>query len=73
MDGIVTRKKLFENVSRYGRHIPFILLTNGTHHTAIKDAYAASVQGVFLKPAQLTSLQNLMKTIIDYWLIAVYE
>jgi len=67
MDGVMLRKKLLENENRYGRHIPFIFLTSGTHPKAVMDAYAVSVQGFFIKPFQLSELQSLICKIIEYW------
>ena len=67
MDGVMLRKRLLENENRYGRHIPFIFLTSGTHPKAVMDAYAVSVQGFFIKPFQLSELQSLICKIIEYW------
>ena len=67
IDGITLRKKLLETENRYGRHLPFIFLTTGTYRKAVLDSYAVSVQGFFIKPLQLSELQNLILKIIDYW------
>lgn len=47
--------------------IPYLFFTTGTTKQLVVDAYSLSVQGIFQKPAGFDELQQMIKTIIDYW------
>ncbi|MES2647892.1 MAG: response regulator [Bacteroidota bacterium] len=67
MDGFELRNKMFTDQEFQARCIPYLFFTTGTHKKAVMDAYALSVQGFFIKPSNLTALENTLRKIIDYW------
>lgn len=67
IDGFELRKKVFSNKELQNKCVPYLFFTNGTHKKAVVDAYSMSVQGFFIKPSNLSSLENTLRKIIDYW------
>ena len=67
IDGFELRKKVFSNKEFQNKCVPYLFFTNGTHKKAVVDAYAMSVQGFFIKPSNLSALENTIRKIIDYW------
>ena len=67
IDGFELRKKVFSNKELQNKCVPYLFFTNGTHKKAVVDAYSMSVQGFFIKPSNLSSLENTIRKIIDYW------
>jgi CheY-like chemotaxis protein len=47
--------------------IPYLFFTTGTTKKLVVDAYSLSVQGIFQKPSGFDELQQMIKTIVDYW------
>lgn len=67
IDGFELRKKVFSNKELQNKCVPYLFFTNGTHKKAVVDAYSMSVQGFFIKPSNLSALENTIRKIIDYW------
>ena len=67
IDGFELRKKVFSNKELQDKCVPYLFFTNGTHKKAVVDAYSMSVQGFFIKPSNLSALENTIRKIIDYW------
>jgi CheY-like chemotaxis protein len=67
IDGFELRKKVFSNKDLQNKCVPYLFFTNGTHKKAVVDAYAMSVQGFFIKPSNLSALENTIRKIMDYW------
>ena len=67
-DGFEVRNSLFTNKNMAVRSVPYLFFTNGTYKKVVVDAYAMSVQGFFIKPANMTALENTLRKIIEYWM-----
>jgi CheY-like chemotaxis protein len=67
INGLELREKLRNSPKSTIRSIPFLLFTTGAQREAVLDAYSQSVQGFFRKPNSIKDLQDILKTIIDYW------
>jgi CheY-like chemotaxis protein len=67
INGFELRNKVFTNEQLQMKCIPYLFLTTGTNKVAVRDAYALSVQGFFLKPPSMTHLENTIRKIIEYW------
>ena len=66
-DGLTLRNKIFADKQLQAKCIPYLFFTTGTHQKAVIDAYGTSVQGFFIKPSNLTALENTLRKIIEYW------
>ena len=47
--------------------MPFVFFTTSAQERVVVDAYALSVQGLFLKPNSMEALRDTVKAIVDYW------
>lgn len=67
VDGIELRNKVFELGKSSSKFVPFLFFTTGTYDKVLLDAYSLPVQGFFIKPNNLASLEGTIKNIIAYW------
>lgn len=49
------------------RSVPYIFFTTAIGREAVMEAYALSVQGLFIKPDTYDKLSTTIKAIVDYW------
>ena len=70
INGIELRARVQQNKAINIKCVPYILLSTTTSKDFIDDAYTIGIQGFFKKPAQPDELENLLKTIIEYWKIS---
>jgi CheY-like chemotaxis protein len=47
--------------------IPFIIFTTSSSRHLVREAYAKSVQGFFVKPDRIETLKESIRAIIEYW------
>lgn len=69
LDGFELREKIITNASLSLKCIPYLYFTTAVSHTAVINAYSKSAQGFFMKPASFTELENIIKKIVEYWLV----
>jgi CheY-like chemotaxis protein len=67
INGFELRNKVFTNSQLQEKCIPYLFFTTGANKKAVRDAYALSVQGFFLKPSTIPQLQETVRKIIEYW------
>jgi CheY-like chemotaxis protein len=67
VNGFELRNRVFTNEQLQDKHVPYLFFTTGTHKKAVVDAYSMSVQGFFIKPSNLSALENTIRKIVEYW------
>src|SRR5829696_5336042 len=67
INGFELRNKVFTNEQLQTKCIPYLFFTTGANKKYVVDAYAMSVQGFFLKPSSMQSLENTIRKIVEYW------
>jgi CheY-like chemotaxis protein len=66
INGIELRKKL-GNTSRRASIFPFLFLSTSSGPLYINDAFEVDIQGYFVKPTNIKELEEMFKSIINYW------
>lgn len=67
LSGIALREKIQNNEQLRLRCIPYLFFTTSSAHQDVIDAYSKSIQGFFIKPANLDTLKSVLQAIITYW------
>jgi CheY-like chemotaxis protein len=67
LNGFEVRDIINKNEKLRSKAIPFIIFTTSSSNYLIKEAYAQSVQGFFVKPDRIETLKESVKAIIEYW------
>lgn len=67
INGFELRSKVFTNEQLQLKCIPYLFFTTGANKKSVIDAYAMSVQGFFLKPSSIDSLEKTIHKIVEYW------
>ncbi len=67
INGFELRSKIFTDEKLKEKCIPYLFFTTGPSKKAVIDAYSLSVQGFFIKPDNITALQNTIRKIVEYW------
>ena len=67
VNGFDLRNQLAKNEQLRSKCVPFLFFTTGSIKKEVVEAYANSVQGFFIKPDNLTVLENTIRKIVDYW------
>jgi CheY-like chemotaxis protein len=65
--GLQLKSRLENNIQIRLKYIPFVFFTASADPTHIKEAYARSFQGFFIKPYDIHELKRVMGNIINYW------
>ncbi|MDB5208473.1 MAG: histidine kinase [Flavisolibacter sp.] len=69
MRGTELLQRINENEYLRKKSIPFIFLTTSADGAAVQDAYDQMVQGFFQKEHRYEEVKNMIKLIIDYWML----
>lgn len=69
MDGTELRRLINENDLLRRKSIPFIFFTTTANRKAVLEAYDLMVQGYFEKPVNMKTIREVLKMIIDYWMV----
>ena len=69
MTGMQLRQEINENEFLKKKSIPFIFLTTNSDKKTIEQAYEMLVQGYFVKPSNIKEIREMVRMIIDYWMI----
>jgi CheY-like chemotaxis protein len=69
LNGFELRKAVQDNEGLCAKCIPYLFFSTSVTRTTVKDAYDLCVQGVFLKPHGFAELVDMMRKIIEYWLV----
>lgn len=67
LDGFALRDQLKSHASERLRSVPYIFFSTALTHKVVMDAYAISVQGVFVKESTLQELEKTIGVIMNYW------
>lgn len=67
MNGFDFKKKINEDSRLNKKRIPFVFLSTAVSTYLVNEAYTLSIQGYFQKPNDLKSMNNVARSIIDYW------
>lgn len=67
LSGFELRQKIHTDEDLNLKCIPYLFFTTTSNQKAVVDAYSQSVQGFFVKTANLDKLQHTIQTIIEYW------
>jgi CheY-like chemotaxis protein len=65
--GFELRNLVFTNEQLQTKCIPYLFFTTSANKKAVIDAYTMSVQGFFVKPNSMQSLENTIRKIVEYW------
>ncbi len=67
LSGFELRDKIYTNEKLTLKCIPYLFFTTASTPQTVIDAYSKSVQGFFVKPANMDRLQATVKKIVEYW------
>ncbi|HLL95344.1 MAG TPA: response regulator [Spirosoma sp.] len=67
LDGFALREKLHNDARLKLKCIPYLFFSTAIDQRTVIDAYSLSVQGFFIKPESITTLEETISTIIHYW------
>jgi len=67
LNGMELRAKIHENEELRIKSIPYLFFSTVAEQDNVVDAYSKSVQGFFIKPNSFRELQDIIKTIVEYW------
>ena len=67
LSGIELRDKIYNNKELALRCIPYLFFTTSAAQADIINAYSKSIQGFFVKPDDLSELEQILDSIIKYW------
>ena len=67
VNGLELRDMVQANEKLRDKCVPFIFFTTSSSREVIKDAYARSVQGFFVKPQSMEDLKRNISAILEYW------
>ena len=67
LSGFELRDKIYTNEKLTLKCIPYLFFTTASTPQTVIDAYSKSVQGFFVKPANMERLEKTMKKIVEYW------
>jgi len=68
LDGFALRDLLKTHSSQRLRNIPYLFFSTALTQKVVTEAYAMSVQGVFVKEHSLQELEKTIAVIMDYWM-----
>ncbi len=67
ISGFELRNRVFTNEQLQTKCIPYLFFTTAATRKSVIDAYTMSVQGFFVKPTSMQSLENTIRKIVEYW------
>lgn len=67
LNGFELRERVFTNRELSLKCIPYIFFTTSATKETVRNAYAFSAQGFFIKPVSFRTQMEDIKTILDYW------
>lgn len=67
MNGLELRNSINQDERLKSKSIPFVFLSTAARPADVRAAYDMTVQGFFLKEADLTSLEEVFKIMYLYW------
>ena len=67
LDGFALRDKVKMDAKLQIKCIPYLFFTTAFNQQIIIDAYSKSVQGFFIKPTSMATLENTLRVIMEYW------
>lgn len=67
MNGLELKRTIDMDSTLRSKGIPFIFFSTSAMSSIVREAYAMSVQGFFIKGQSLEDLERTMRAIFDYW------
>src|SRR4051812_16129554 len=67
MDGLQFKEAIQKDDMLRSKGIPFVFISTNASASAVKKAHTLSVQGYFQKPSSIKDVQNMLRTLFDYW------
>jgi CheY-like chemotaxis protein len=67
MNGLEFKEKIQSDDFLRQKGIPFIFISTNAAPSAVKKAHLLSVQGYFMKPANITAIHDMLSKIFAYW------
>lgn len=67
MNGFDFKKKINEDTRLYSKNIPFVFLSTSASSYLVNEAYTLCIQGYFQKPNDFKSMNEVARSIIEYW------
>ncbi len=67
MNGLEFKRKINSDTKLRDKNIPFIFLSTSAKTNLVNEAFALSIQGYFQKPNNISQMNKLALSIIDYW------
>jgi CheY-like chemotaxis protein len=67
LDGFALREKLHNDARLKLKCIPYLFFSTAIDQRAVIEAYSLSVQGFFIKPETMTTLEETISAIVQYW------
>ena len=67
LNGLALRNKLKQDAELAIKCIPYLFFSTALNQQIVIDAYSASVQGFFVKPASINELEQTISIIMEYW------
>jgi CheY-like chemotaxis protein len=67
LDGFALRQKIKTDAELEIKCIPYLFFTTASNQKAVIEAYSMSVQGFFIKPGNITEIEETISAIMEYW------
>jgi CheY-like chemotaxis protein len=67
MTGLELKKNIQDDPYLRAKGIPFVFISTNASRVSVRHAHALSVQGYFQKPSSMDGIQNMLRTLFEYW------
>ena len=67
MNGFDFKKRINEDSKLSRKKIPFVFLSTSASTYLVNEAYDLSIQGYFQKPNDFRAMNDVVRSIIEYW------
>jgi CheY-like chemotaxis protein len=67
MTGLELKKHIQDDPYLCTKGIPFVFISTNATKVSVRHAYALSVQGYFEKPSNMESMNEMLRSLFNYW------
>ena len=67
MNGLELKKHIQDDPYLCTKGIPFVFISTNASKVSVRHAHALSVQGYFEKPSTIDEINQMLRTLFEYW------
>jgi CheY-like chemotaxis protein len=67
MNGLELKRHIQEDPYLCTKGIPFVFISTNASKVSVRHAHALSVQGYFEKPSTMDGINQMLRTLFEYW------